>query len=58
MLIILFWRKIFYGNWNTLEYINHTSLIGALKAAVTVLISMGALLGKIDIFQWLVLVIF
>jgi len=50
-----FWNKACNTGWKDNETITMNTLIACLKAAVAVLISLGGLIGKVDMFQVLVL---
>ena len=55
ILFSAFWNRSWKGNWGTNYQITILEVIGAQKAAVAILISLGALMGKVDLFQILIL---
>lgn len=48
-----FWYKCWNGGWYDKTYLNFTHLLNAVRAVISLIIALGALLGKIDIFQTL-----
>ena len=55
ILIAGFWNKVFNGLFGLLIVLYYSNIIGAMKAAITVLISMGTLIGKVDTFQMMIM---
>ena len=48
-----FWIKCWNGDWYNKTYINFQTFLNAVRAVISLNIALGALLGKIDIFQTL-----
>lgn len=55
ILFSTFWIRVMYQSWPEFYQIQNIQINASIKAAVGLLIAFGALLGKIDLFQTLVL---
>ena len=57
IIFMIFWQCLFLNKWGKEETIDFPILLKSQKGVIAVLISLGALMGKIDYFQLLFLIV-